>query len=293
MRDTAASCDLTGLSVSDTGSPITTYHQIGGRGTVYNTVLAVPSHLNASSPTPGDAPWNSLEHVLIPPRPEGSEQGASVGEHVQSTDEIYFIYQGAGVLTTNGVPAHVEAGTLVIAPKGTCHSIENPSTSEPLAFLVVELHAPAGGGLHRPTEIEDLPRVEALGLRATIGTHDVALTTSGVDLSALFSAPFGQLTLIELPPSARIEEYDLPTQDENLFVVSGFATFFVSGVRIDSPESGGHRNVVVPWGVPRRVVNSSMRDPLKILSVRVHRQVVGVSRPRRSEGMVDALASRQ
>jgi mannose-6-phosphate isomerase-like protein (cupin superfamily) len=293
MSEAAASCDLTGLSVSDTGSPITTYHQIGGRGTVYNTVLAVPSHLNSSSPTPGDAPWNSLEHVLIPPRLKGSQQGASVGEHVQGTDEIYFIYQGAGVLTTDGVPAPVSAGTLVIAPKGTRHSIENPSTGEPLAFLVVELHAPADGGLHLATELEELPRVEAPGLRAMIGTSEVALTTRGVDLSALFSAPFGKLTLIELPPSARIEEYDLPAQDENLFVVSGFASFFVPGVRIDSPESGGHRNVVVPWGVPRRIVNSSMRDPLRILSVRVHRQVVGVPRPRRSEGMVDALSSRQ
>lgn len=287
----ATSYDLAGLSIADTGSPITTYHQIGGRGTVYNTVLAVPSHLNSSSPTRGDAPWNSLEHVLIPPRPEGSQQGASVGEHVQGTDELYFIYQGSGVLTTNGVPAPVSAGTLVIAPRGVRHSIENPSSAEQLAFLVVELHARPDGGQHRPTELEDLPRVEAIGLRAMIGIGDARLSAWGIDLAAFFSAPFGQLILLELPPSARIEEYALPTQDEVLFVVGGFATFFVAEVRIDSPESVGHRNVVVPWGVPHRIVNSSMRDPLRILSVRVHRQVAGLPRPLRPAGMAHALTS--
>lgn len=284
--------NLTGLSIADTSNPVTTYHQIGGGRTVFNTVLAVPSHLNASSTTPGDAPWNSLEHVVIPPLATDTQAVASVGEHVQATDEIYFILQGRGRLTTNGASSLVSAGSLVIAPRWTRHSIENPSSGV-LTFLVIELHAPPDSTPHHPLVIEHLPEAEAVGLQALLGVNPVPMRVWGLDLAGYFSAPWGELSMIELPPGARIEEYSLAEQDENLFVAAGFATIFVAGVRIDPPDNGWHRNVVVPWGVPRRIVNSSMRDPLRILSVRVHRKVAGLARPRRAEGMAAALASGQ
>jgi mannose-6-phosphate isomerase-like protein (cupin superfamily) len=283
MSMQAADYLLTGLSIADTSNPITTYHQIGGGRTVFNTVLAVPSHLNASSPTPGDAPWNSLEHVVIPPFTAHRGEAASVGEHVQATDEIYFIHQGRGRLTTNGVSSLVSAGTLVVAPRGTRHSIENAFPGELLAFLVIELHAPAGSASHQPTVIESLPVAEAGDLRALLGGQPAPLRVCRIDLAGYFSAPWGDLSLLELPPGARIEEYTLHEQDENLFIAEGFATVSVAGVRIDPPDNGGHRNVVVPWGIPRRLVNASMRDPLKVLSVRIHRQVAGLSRSRSGE----------
>ncbi len=269
---------LTGLSIADTGNPIITHHQIGGRRTVYNTVLAVPSHLNASSPTPGDAPWNSLEHVVIPPLAASGGEAASVGEHVQATDEIYYIYQGRGRLTTNGVPEAVSAGTLVIAPRGTRHSIENTFSDEPLAFLVIELHAGPSDALYQPRIITTIPSVGAHDFQAKLGVQPIDLSVAQLDLAGYFSAPWGKLSLTELPPGARIEEYTPPTHDENLFIVEGFATISVMDVRINPPENGGHRNVVVPWGVPRKIINSSSRDRLLVLSVRVHRQVAGLTR---------------
>ena len=281
---------LTGLSIADTGNPITTYHQIGGKRTVYNTVLAVPSHLNASSPVSGDAPWNSLEHVVIPPLAAQSGEAASVGLHEQHTDEIYYIHQGRGWLTTNGVPAAVSAGTLVIAPRGTRHSIENTFSAGLLAFLVIELHTPADSASHQPAVLESLPIAEAEGLQAMLGVQPVPLRAHQIDLAGYFSAPWGLLSVFELPPGARIEEYNLQSQDENLFVAAGFATIFVADVRIDPPDNGGHRNVVVPWGVPRRIVNSSSRDEAKVLSVRVHRQVAGLARSRAAEEAVGLAA---
>ena len=290
MQAREAAYALTGLSIADTGNPITTYHQIGGRRTVFNTVLAVPSHLNASSPTSGDAPWNSLEHVVIPPLAADSGEAASVGEHVQATDEIYYIHQGRGMLTTNGVPSVVSAGTLVIAPKGTCHRIENTFSGELLAFLVIELHAPTGSASHQPVVIESLPSAEAGGLQALLGVQPVPLRVSRIDLAGYFSAPWGECSVIQLPPGARIADYTLPTQDENLFVAEGFATIFVADVRIDPPDDGGHRNVVVPWDVPRRIVNNSSSDLLTILSVRVHRQVAGLAHTRADQEVVGTAA---
>src|SRR5712692_3813812 len=217
MQASEAAYLLTGLSIADTGNPITTYHQIGGKRTVYNTVLAVPSHLNASSPVSGDAPWNSLEHVVIPPLASAvSGEAASVGEHMQHTDEIYYIHQGRGRLVTNGHPRIVSAGSLVIAPRGTRHSIENSFTGELLAFLVIELHARPSEALYPPEIIDALPSVGAPDFQARLGVQPTRLRVATLDLACYFSAPWGALSVIELPAGARIDEYTLATQDETL-----------------------------------------------------------------------------
>lgn len=278
MQSAKTSYDLTGLSITDTGNPITTYDQIHGSGIVRNVVLAVPSHLNSSSPVVGDAPWNSLEHVEVPPGSPESGTVASVGLHEQSTDEIYYIYQGKGRLNTHGVSEIVSAGSLVIAPKGTRHSVENPFSDTPLAFLVIELHAGPDDVVHRPCVITSLPAKRKSGFQATHAGQPIELRVAQIDLAGYFSAPWGALSVVEVPPGARLDEYTLPTEDENLFIVSGFATIFVTDVQIDHPDTEGHRNVVVPWGVPHRVVNNSSRDHLTVLSVRVRRQVEGTPR---------------
>src|SRR5437588_11764449 len=141
------SYQLTGLSVADTGSPVQTYDQLGGTGVVFNKALAIPVHLGS--------PWNSIEYVVVPPASDGQE--SSVGEHLQSTDEIYYIHRGTGILTTNGASCRVAPGFLAIAPRGTRHSICNTSTQEELAFLVVELITPRDGVIYQSAEISSLP----------------------------------------------------------------------------------------------------------------------------------------
>src|SRR2546421_1157650 len=118
---------LTGLSVADTGSPVQTYDQLGGTGIVFNKALAIPMHLGC--------PWHSLEYVVISPITYGQE--SSVGEHLQRTDEIYYIHRGTGVLTTNGISCDVAPGFLAIAPRGTLHGIRNSTTREQPSFLLL------------------------------------------------------------------------------------------------------------------------------------------------------------
>lgn len=281
--------NLHGLSIEDTLHPIKTWHQLGGRGVVYNKGLVIPSHINTTSPTLDDAPWNSLEHVEIPAC-SGGASPSSVGQHEQFTDEIYYIYQGRGRLYTHGTPTDVLAGTLVIAPIGTVHSIENPFPDTSLAFLVIELRAvQAAEEIHKPCLLNSLPLVDAPDLTAICGNQTVSLQVRRVDLSSYFTAPWNTLSVIEVPPGSRIPEYILPTLDENLFVLSGFATFLLPGDRVNPLEEDGHNNVLVPWGLPRTIINSSSRDPLRLLSVRVHRQVHGLSR-RRSPSASESLA---
>ena len=118
---------------------IQTRHQLGGHGNISNTVLAVPSHLNGKDEPEG--PWNSVEYVVLAPTQD--HEPTRVGEHTQDTDEYYFILDGEGCLTTNDREEEiVRAGDLVIAPRGTRHSIANFSAKAALSFLVVELIAP-------------------------------------------------------------------------------------------------------------------------------------------------------
>ncbi len=257
---TTAAYRLTGLSVARTNGPITTFGQLGGGGTVVNNALAIPAHLGGA--------WNSIEYVLVPPVTNG--EVSSVGEHVQGTDEIYFIQRGKGLLTTNGVTCPVGPGFLVIAPRGTRHSIKNPSSDEPLGFLVIELKTPSGGPAYPPASIESLPSLlqESDDFHpARIEQRNVRLRVACVDLSGYFSAPWGRLALVEIPCGGCSDEYLETAHDEDLFVVKGRATIQVANERFDADEHG--LNVVVPRGVPRSIVNRSGVDVLMILSVLV------------------------
>jgi mannose-6-phosphate isomerase-like protein (cupin superfamily) len=256
---------LTGLSIADTASPIQTYDQLGGTGTVFNKALAIPMHLGSL--------WHSIEYVVISPVIEGQE--SSVGEHFQHTDEIYYIQRGTGVLTTNGISCEVAQGFLAIAPRGTRHSIRNTSSREELAFLVIELVPPIDEVVYQPAEIPSLPALLADSDTfhpASLGTQHIRLRVASVDLSHYFSAPWGRLVLVEIPPGGCVHPYTEEAHDENLFVLSGNATITVAEERFYTWEDG--LNALIPRGLPRAIVNRSSVEPLQILSVLVCREGV-------------------
>jgi mannose-6-phosphate isomerase-like protein (cupin superfamily) len=262
-KDNMAHHRLAGLSVADTGSPIHTYDQLGGRGTVFNKAFAIPIHLGY--------PWHSIEYVVISPISDGQE--SSVGEHLQHTDEIYYIHRGTGVLTTNGASCDVAPGFLAMAPRGTRHGIRNTSSREELAFLVVELAPPQDEFISQPSRIASLPALleDSTAFHpASVGTREVRLRVAIVDLPRYFSAPWGRLALVEIPPGGRVHPYCEETHDENLFVLAGNAAITVAEERFYSWEQG--LNALIPCGLPRAVVNRSSVEPLLFLSILVCRK---------------------
>src|SRR5579883_16174 len=74
---------LAGLSIASTAEAVETHDQLGGSGCVRNKALAIPGHLNGQE----GGPWASVEYVSIDPIREG--EISSVGQHTQTTDEIY------------------------------------------------------------------------------------------------------------------------------------------------------------------------------------------------------------
>ena len=248
---------LSGLSVSDTSGPIQTFDQLGGTGTILNKALAIPVYLGR--------PWSSIEYVVVPPVSDGVV--SSVGEHLQATDELYYIHRGTGVLTTKGNACPVAPGFLALAPRGTRHSIRNESERDELAFLVIELVPPRDGAARQAKELASLPDLleESEAFHpAGIGARNIRLRVAAVDLSQHFSAVWGRLALVEIPPGGHLYEYCEQEYDENLFVLAGNATLIVAEQRFHSWEYG--LNVLVPRGIPRAIVNRSSVEQLLFLS---------------------------
>jgi mannose-6-phosphate isomerase-like protein (cupin superfamily) len=268
------------LSATTLAAPIHTFGQLGGKGLITNKALAIPLHLGE--------PWHSVEYVVL--APSSLEEPTQVGEHVQQSDEMYFLLSGSGCLTTNGEREQVEAGTLVIAPRSTRHSLRNLSLVEPLALLVVELKPPPVEQLCQPTLVKNL--FAHLSVSEEWHPATQPLRVVRVDLAKHFSAPWGVLTLVELPPGEEVEEYRVEAADELLFqvnlprnsatIVAGGYTF-QAGIQADMPgadESTAGRasglSVVIPAGMARRVINcsSDTSDPLLLLSLEVRRQEI-------------------
>jgi len=254
---------LSGHSVADTASPVPPYHQLGVQVIVCNKAVAIPRHLGF--------PWHSREYVLIHPISEGRE--ASGGEHMQHTDEIYYIHRGTGILSTNGAACPVGPGFLAMAPRGTRHSIRNTSFHKELAFLVVELVPPRKSTFNQPHSIPSLPsllEVSDAFHPASVGMRSTQLRVATIELAQHFAAAWGRLALVEIPPGGRVHDYYEEDYDENLFVVAGSATILVAEERFHSWEHG--LNVLIPRGVPHAIANRSSVEPLTLLSLLVRRE---------------------
>lgn len=249
----------TSISITDCNGLIATYDQRGGHGTIYTKALAVPGHLGA--------PWRRLDYVSLPSRSEGSAY-AGIEDIQVHTDVLYYIIRGSGTLTLNGREQLVPADSLVVAPRGTHHTISNASLDQALSLLAVELLAPETELLNPPTVFPAL-HSQLASTSKSFPASKVPLSTI-IDLKPLFSSgSWGTLSLIYLPAGGRLYEQTLP-DDHNLFVLSGLAVIRASGKAHYSTEDG--LNVLVPAGLPWSVKNRSSVDVLAVLSVRVHPQ---------------------
>jgi len=129
------------LVVADTAEPSEVHGIHGGRGVDRWKRFVTGLMLYAD--------WESFEHNSL-------EAGGAIGEHVHSrTEEIYFIVNGRGRMTLDGVTREVGPGDLIMTPLGGRHGIENIGDG-PLEWIVVEALPPAIVDLlpsYRPSEV--------------------------------------------------------------------------------------------------------------------------------------------
>lgn len=78
--------------------------------------------------------WDFVEYVTVP-------VGSAIPVHPHEQDEeLYFIFQGEGILTLDDQRLEVRAGDLAACRKGSSHGLQNTSSQE-IRLLVVGIPA--------------------------------------------------------------------------------------------------------------------------------------------------------
>lgn len=243
----------TELTVTDLSGTVRIYEQRQEKSMVRKKALVIPAHLQQLNPA-----LQRIEYVLVEP-------GAEIGERRQRTDKISLICHGAGVLCSNGVEEDVAGGDLAIAPCGTWYTLRNPSPTDSLDVLVVEVETPQASPQPPITLplFQHLQASEEVGV-VYVGRHPMLHRVAVVDLARYCTGPWGQASLVEVPAGGRIEPY-APAYEENLFLLSGSMTVVAGEERFDSAGAG--LNVFLPRQLPRAIANRSSVNPLLFFSI--------------------------
>jgi uncharacterized cupin superfamily protein len=78
--------------------------------------------------------WSFVEYVTVP-------AGSAIPVHPHEQDEeLYFIFQGQGILTIDAQQREVGPGDLAACRKGSTHGLQNTSNKE-IKLLVVGIPA--------------------------------------------------------------------------------------------------------------------------------------------------------
>ena len=76
--------------------------------------------------------WNFVDYAVLPP-------GASIGRHTHGDEEeLYLVLEGRGTMFLDGQEFPVQAGSVILNPRGGTHGLRNDSEA-PLRLFVVEV----------------------------------------------------------------------------------------------------------------------------------------------------------
>jgi quercetin dioxygenase-like cupin family protein len=90
----------------------------------------------------GDVTWFTFFSADMTPTAQMSAglaefaPGGSLAPHRHAQAEIYFVQEGAGLVTIDGVETRLEAGMSVFIPGDAEHSVRNPSQETLKIFYV-------------------------------------------------------------------------------------------------------------------------------------------------------------
>lgn len=185
------------------------------------------------------AAWEAVEWACLPP-------GGVSGEHVHTrTEELYFILSGTGRITWEGGARLVRSGDLIATPLRARHGLTNTGP-DPLAWLVVEVSAPAQSAALAGRAVED----KSMRKVAPVSLHIVNLRQVGrFNARTVLDGPIRDVRLLQLSPGEHVE---LPADgvEYTTFTVGGRGTAadgaaeipLTTGVAVTVPR-GGQLNV--------------------------------------------------
>ncbi|KUJ41302.1 hypothetical protein ACZ90_68195 [Streptomyces albus subsp. albus] len=175
--------------------------------------------------------WEAVEWAWLP-------AGGVSGEHRHTrTEELYFVLSGRGEITLDGRPHPVGPGATVLTGLGSRHGLRNTG-DQPLAWLVIELPAPAHPTTHQRTDPT---------MRSTVIPD---LHQHGpVDAATVLTGPLRTVRLSRLLPagSARLHAQGV---EHTVFVTQGAGTARAGGTAV--PLAAG-RSLTLPLGAEAEI----------------------------------------
>jgi mannose-6-phosphate isomerase-like protein (cupin superfamily) len=197
------------VAIGDVRDPAHVYGVHGTTGVSYWKCLTRRLGLSAS--------WEAVEWACLPP-------GGISGAHVHTrTEELYFILTGSGLIAWEGGSQEVHSGDLIATPLTARHGLTNTGT-EPLAWLVVEVSAPAQAAA-LAGRVNDEPTRTAV----PVSLHVVSLREAGrFDATAVLDGPIRDVRLLRLTPGQHVD-LDAERSEFTTFAVSG------RGTAVDGP----------------------------------------------------------
>lgn len=226
-------------------------------GTIRRKILAAPHPLYGGQRA-------KVEYLSFDPVSAGER---SVLERTSvSTEVMYAVLEGEGLLVTEGVATLLSVGEVALLPAGISHTLRQHSPRSPFSLLVIELAA------SKRTELApwcvDLPaRMRAGEALAPVRVGGVVVRplVAEVSLQERGNGLWGSLSLMDLPPGAQVEEYCEPQAEQVLFLRPPLSATIITR-RPDGLEDPGEiicveaseeaaQCLVVPPGVARRIEN--------------------------------------
>jgi mannose-6-phosphate isomerase-like protein (cupin superfamily) len=65
--------------------------------------------------------------------------GSGVGYHEQKEDEVYYVLSGRGVMTLDGKPVDIGAGTAVLTRPGSSHGLKQTGSEDLVVLIAYDL----------------------------------------------------------------------------------------------------------------------------------------------------------
>lgn len=99
---------------------------------------AEPGPHNGGGPTTAYKLFGDVKDMSFTFRKRAMHAGSAIGYHLQNEDEIYYVLNGAGVMTVNGKSFDVTAGSAVLTRPGSSHGLVQKGKEDLVILIAYE-----------------------------------------------------------------------------------------------------------------------------------------------------------
>jgi mannose-6-phosphate isomerase-like protein (cupin superfamily) len=98
-----------------------------------------PGTHNGGGQTVGYSFFDKTPGMKFVFRKRALKPGAGIGYHEQKEDEVYYVLSGTGVMTLDGKPHDINAGTAILTRPGSSHGLKQTGNEDLVVLIAYEI----------------------------------------------------------------------------------------------------------------------------------------------------------